>query len=152
MASSLLRERPGRAQTFFRRSQNLLGRREAVDQPAASADAPGVLREQRFHPAGDGGRNFSVELLINDGLQQRLEDALRGFLLHMAGAIAGDDARQVPVDAGEVFTGGSVIEFHEKQLSVVSCQLSVEARAFRDCVATVNDFCGETNGSNNRSK
>ena len=80
---------PRRAQQFFRRRQNLLGRGKAVDQSAAGANALGVLGEQRLHARGDGGRNFAVELLIDDRLQQRLEDALRGFLLQAACAASG---------------------------------------------------------------
>ena len=71
----------------------------------------GVLGEERLHAAEDGGRDLAVELLIDDGFQQRLEDALRGLHLQAARAGFDDDAGQLAVDAREVFAGGGVIEF-----------------------------------------
>jgi hypothetical protein len=71
----------------------------------------GVLGEQRLHASRDGGRDLAVELLVNDGLQQGVEDALRGLLLQIAGAGARDDAGEFAVNAGKMFAGGGVIEF-----------------------------------------
>ena len=71
----------------------------------------GVVGKQRLHATEDGRGDFAVELLIDDGLQQRLEDALRGFHLQAALAGLGDDARQLAVDARQVREGGGVVEF-----------------------------------------
>ena len=59
----------------------MLRSREAVDQPAARANAFGVLWKQRLDSAGNGRGDFAVELLVDDRFQQRLENTLRGFRL-----------------------------------------------------------------------
>src|SRR5664280_3798601 len=114
---------------FFRRCQNLFRAGKTGDQPSAGAKAPPVLGKQRFYARGDDCGDLAVELLIDDRLQQRLEDALRGLLLQAAFAGSNDDPRQPAVGPRKMFQGGGVIEFSwhnavaSSQLSVASCRL-----------------------------
>src|ERR1019366_8749577 len=94
------------------------------DQSSAGAKPLGIFGEQRLHARGEGGRNGAVELLVDHRLQQRLEDALRGFLLQAAFTRANDDPRQPAIGPRKMFQGGGVVEFSWHN-AVASCQWSV---------------------------
>ena len=116
--SSFERERPARAELFVGSAQDLLGRGTFVR-----------AREERAHAREDRRRGLAGELLVDDRLRERDEDARRSLEPHAKGADGVDDAREPRVGRAQVLDRNARIEAEARRRRRKGA-LPVRPRAF----------------------
>lgn len=106
---------------------------------SVGGDAADVV-EAFDHAAMDGGGGFAVELLIDDGFDERFEWGLRAGYAEFEGACAFDEFAESGIGGGEFATGESEVIARRAWIIAVMRHVLTVSQGAEECLANGGEF------------